>query len=159
VNSLLNNRDGYSVDAICYQYFRVLQLWSPACLYSGMADRILIIDDDEQLVDAYRDYLAETGYEVDCAQELEEAQTLLSHFSYSIVITDLRLSRLAFGGLDVIKHVRESSAQTRIIVLTAYGWPELKAEATASGADAFLRKPMRLKELGKTIVQLAGGTA
>ena len=84
---------------------------------------------------------------------------MLSHFSYSIVITDLRLSRLAFGGLDVIKHVRESSAQTRIIVLTAYGWPELKAEATASGADAFLRKPMRLKELGKTIVQLAGGTA
>ena len=88
-----------------------------------MVDRILIIDDDEQLVDAYRDYLGDTGYEVDCAQELEEAQTLLSHFSYSIVITDLRLSRLAFGGLDVIKHVRESSAQTRIIVLTAYGWP------------------------------------
>ncbi|MGA7929357.1 MAG: response regulator, partial [Candidatus Sulfotelmatobacter sp.] len=114
-----------------------------------MLDRILIIDDDEQLVDAYREYLVESGYEVDCAQELEEAETLLAHFSYSVVITDLRLSRLAFGGLDVIKHVRESSAQARIIVLTAYGWPELKAEATASGADAFLRKPMRLKELGK----------
>ena len=124
-----------------------------------MADRILIIDDDEHLVDAYRDYLAESGYEVDCAQELEEAQTLLAHFSYSVVITDLRLSKLAFGGLDVVRHVRENSAQTRIIVLTGYGWPELKAEASASGADAFLRKPMRLNELGKKIVELAGGTA
>ena len=124
-----------------------------------MADRMLIIDDDEQLVDAYRDYLSESGYEVDCAQELEEAQTLLAHFPYSVVITDLRLSKLAFGGLDVIKHVRESSAQTSIIVLTAYGWPELKAEASASGADAFLRKPTRLKELRKTVVELAGGKA
>jgi len=124
-----------------------------------MAARILIIDDDDQLVDAYRDYLTESGFEVDCAQELEEAQTLLSHFSYAVVITDLRLSKLAFGGLEVIKHVREGSLQTRIIVLTAYGWPELKTEASASGADVFLRKPMRLKELGKTVVDLAGARA
>jgi DNA-binding response OmpR family regulator len=124
-----------------------------------MANRVLIIDDDEHLVDAYRDYLSESGYEVDCAQEVEEAQTLLAHFSYSVVITDLRLSKLAFGGLEVIKNVREGSSQTRIIVLTAYGWPELKAEASASGADAFLRKPMRLKELGNTIATLAGGRA
>ena len=121
-----------------------------------MAHRILIIDDDEQLVAAFRDYLSGSGYEVDCAQELEEAQTLLTHFSYSVVITDLRLNKLAFGGLELIKHVRENSLPTRIIVLTAYGWPELKAEASASGADAFLRKPMRLRELGKTIAQVAG---
>src|SRR5215475_16203257 len=98
-----------------------------------MADKILIIEDDEQLVNAYRDYLSEGGYEVDCAQELEEAETLLAHFSYSVVITDLRLSKLAFGGLDLIKHIREHYLTTRIIVLTGYGWPELKSEATASG--------------------------
>lgn len=124
-----------------------------------MADRVLIIDDDEQLLTAYQEYLVGGGYKVDCAHELEEAQTLLDHFSYSVVITDLRLSKLAFGGLDVIKHVHESSPQTRIIVLTGYGWPELKAEASSSGADVFLRKPTQLKELGKTIVQLAGGRA
>ena len=124
-----------------------------------MSHRVLIVDDDEQLLEAYRDYLAEDAYEVDCAQELEEAQTLLTHFSYSVLITDLRLSKLAFGGLDLIKHVRENSLRTRIIVLTAYGWPELKAEATASGADLFLRKPMRLKELGKSVVELAGAMA
>jgi DNA-binding NtrC family response regulator len=142
--------------AACYQCVRAMELWSPACLYIDMADRVLIIDDDEQLVEAYRDYLSDNGYEVDCAQELEEAQTLLAHLSYSLVITDLRLNKLAFGGLDVIKHVRDNSLPTRVIVVTAYGWPELKAEATASGADAFLRKPMRLSELGKAVIQLAG---
>jgi CheY-like chemotaxis protein len=150
---------GYYGDTVCYQCLKGFGLWRPACLYTGMADRVLIIDDDDQLVDAYRDYLSESGYQVDCAQELEEAQTLLAHFSYSVVITDLRLSKLAFGGLDLVKYVREGSLQTRIIVLTAYGWPELKAEASAAGADVFLRKPLRLKELGKTVVELAGASA
>jgi two-component system, OmpR family, response regulator len=122
----------------------------------GMADKILILDDDEQLVDAYREYLTGNGYVVDCAGELEEAQSLLAHFSYSVLITDLRLSKLAFGGLDLVRHVRENSLATRIIVLTAYGWPELKAEAASSGADLFLRKPTELRELGNAIDLLAG---
>jgi len=121
-----------------------------------MADKILILDDDEQLVEAYRDYLTGNGYTVDCARELEEAQSLLAHFSYSVLITDLRLSKLAFGGLDLVKYVRANSFATRIIVLTAYGWPELKAEAAASGADLFLRKPTELRELGNAIDLLVG---
>jgi DNA-binding response OmpR family regulator len=124
-----------------------------------MADKVLIVDDDEHLLGAYRDYLSESGYEVDCAQELEEAQTLLEYFPYSVVITDLRLSKLAFGGLDVIKHIREHALRTRVIVLTAYGWPELKLEAAASGADTFLRKPARLKDLGAAVELLTGAKA
>jgi len=124
-----------------------------------MAGKILIIDDDDQLLSAYRDFLTESGYEIDCAQELEEAQTLLAYFPYSVVITDLRLSKLAFGGLDVIKHIREQSLPTRVIVLTAYGWPELKLEAAASGADTFLRKPTRLRDLGAAVDLLTGAKA
>jgi DNA-binding response OmpR family regulator len=124
-----------------------------------MAGKLLIIDDDEQLLSAYRDYLTESGYEIDCAQELEEAQTLLAYFPYSVVITDLRLSKLAFGGLDIIKHIREQSLPTRVIVLTAYGWPELKLEASASGADTFLRKPTRLRDLGAAVETLIGAKA
>jgi two-component system, NtrC family, response regulator PilR len=125
----------------------------------NMGNRLLIVDDDEHLVKAYREYLAWNGYRVDSALELEEAQTLLAHFSYAVVITDLRLSKLAFGGLELVKHVHENSPQTNIIVLTAYGWPELKAEAASSGADAFLRKPTALKEIARTIEELAGDIA
>jgi DNA-binding response OmpR family regulator len=121
-----------------------------------MADKVLIIEDDEQLLNAYREYLSERGYEVDCAQEIEEAQTLLAFFPYSVIITDLRLSKLTFGGLDVIKHVREQSLPVRVIVLSAYGWPELKSEASKSGADAFLQKPARLRDLGAAVDMLIG---
>lgn len=124
-----------------------------------MKDRILIVDDDDQLVNAYREYLSGLGYPVDAAGEIEEAQALLAHFPYSVVITDLRLSRLSFGGLDLVKFIRDISLPTRVVVLTAYGWPELKAEAANQGVDAFLRKPMRLSDLGKTIEILSGGRA
>lgn len=124
-----------------------------------MAEKILIIDDDEQLTNAYQEYLCSLGYQVDCAQELEEAETLLAHFSYSVVITDLRLSKLGFGGLDLVRHIRELSLKTRIIVLTGYGWPELKAEASAHQVDAFVKKPTRLKALAKTIGRLTGAEA
>jgi DNA-binding response OmpR family regulator len=127
--------------------------------YQSMRERILIIDDDEQLLNAYREYLSRRGYQVDCTQELEEAQTLIAHFPYSVVVTDLRLNKLGFGGLDLVKHIREQSLPIRIVVLTAYGWPELRAEASVQGADVFLRKPTRLAELGETICQLAGGKA
>jgi DNA-binding NtrC family response regulator len=125
----------------------------------GMQERLLIVDDDDQLVNAYRDYFSQLGYFVDTAGEVEEAETLLSHLSYSAVITDLRLSRLTFGGLDLVKFIRDNSLPTRVVVLTAYGWPELKTEAVRSGVDAFLRKPMCLSDLAKTIQLVCGGTA
>ncbi len=71
---------------------------NPLALLSVMTEKILIIDDDEQLTTAYRDYLEKLDYQVDCAREVEEAETLLTHFNYSVVITDLRLSKLGFGG-------------------------------------------------------------
>jgi DNA-binding response OmpR family regulator len=124
-----------------------------------MPSKVLIIDDDEQLANGYKEYLLARGFQVDCAHELEEAQTLLAHFSYSVVITDLRLSKLAFGGLDLIRHIRELSLPTRIIVLTGYGWPELKAEALTHRVDAFVRKPTRLSDLAETIDLLTGADA
>ena len=124
-----------------------------------MTDRILILDDDDQLAYAYKEHFSALGYSVDCAQELEEAEALLAHFPYSVVITDLRLSKLGFGGLELVKHIREQSLKTRIVVLTGYGWPELKSEALANHVDAFIRKPTRLTDLVHTIGQLTGGQA
>ena len=124
-----------------------------------MAERILIIDDDDQLTNAYKEYLCTKGYEVDCAHELEEAQTLLAHFSYAVVITDLRLTKLGFGGLDLIKHIRDLGLNTRIIVFTGYGWPEIRAEISSQHVDAFLRKPTRLSEVEKALGALVGARA
>jgi DNA-binding NtrC family response regulator len=121
-----------------------------------MTERILIIDDDEQLVKAYKEHFTALGYHVDCAAEIEEAQTLLAYFSYSVIVTDLRLSKLGFDGLSLVKYVREQSLPTRVVVLTGYGWPEIKAEARSQGVDAFVQKPTKLSTLTQTINSLTG---
>jgi DNA-binding response OmpR family regulator len=124
-----------------------------------MSERILFLDDDEQLTRGFKEYLSEQGYEVDCAQEAEEAEALLAHFPYSVVVTDLRLSKLGFGGLEFVKHVRELSRRTRVIVLTGYSWPEIEAEALSHQIDAFVRKPTRMHDLSETIAMVIGGQA
>jgi DNA-binding response OmpR family regulator len=121
-----------------------------------MNPRILVLEDDDQLLMSYREFLTDEGYQVDCAQEVEEAQALLAHFTYALVITDLRLSKVGFGGLDFLKYVRQLSSQIRIIVLTGYSWPEIEAEALTHQIDAFVRKPTQLAELLDTIEMLMG---
>ena len=124
-----------------------------------MNQPILIVEDDDQVATSLREYLELSGYLVDQARELEEAQTLLNHIEYGVVITDLRLGTRGFTGLDILRQMRETSQAARTIVITGYAWPELQAEASAMGAHAFLQKPVPLTDLETTLALMTGGEA
>jgi DNA-binding response OmpR family regulator len=99
------------------------------------------------------------GYCVDTAQELAEAERLVEETIYDAVIQDLRLSpALKPDGLEMIKFVRSRNSRTRIIVLTAYGSPDMEKEALENGANAFLRKPKPLSQLAQVIQGLIEST-
>ena len=116
--------------------------------------RILIVDDEEPILFAMREYFAAHGFSVDCARETAEAESLLAHNDYGVAILDLRLSGTPGAeGLDLVASVRAISPATRIILLTAYGSREIEAEARRLGADAFLHKPKPLAE----VAQIASG--
>jgi len=113
-----------------------------------MKARMLVVDDEESILLAIREYFVPLRYEVDCAQELEEAEALLSHIRYGLLIADLRLTGIHGNeGLELIRFVRERSPWTRIVVLTGYGSPEMESEAIERGVDAFLQKPVPLAAL------------
>src|SRR5262245_25147354 len=108
--------------------------------------RMLVVDDEESIRHALRAYFTSRGYEVDCAQELAEAQVLMEGVDYEVAIVDLRLTGIGRSeGLDVVTCLRERNANARIVLLTAHGSPALEAEAKRRGADAFLHKPQRLQ--------------
>jgi len=127
-----------------------------------MSDKILIVDDEEAILFAMRDYLTACGGEVDCAQDLDEAQALLSASHYAVVIADLRLTGLGgTEGLQLVSLVRNQSPGTRVVVLTAYGTQEMESEALRRGADAVLRKPKPLNQILQVVsglVQLSKTT-
>ena len=112
--------------------------------------RILVIDDEEVILDAARDYFTASGFVVDCAREREEAEALLATEDYELVISDMRLTG-AHGreGLELLGLLRERCPRTRTIILTAYRSPELEGEVLRRGADRFLQKPIPLAEVAR----------
>jgi DNA-binding response OmpR family regulator len=122
--------------------------------------RLLIVDDEAAIRFALSDYFRECGWEVDTAAEKEEAEALLAHTEYAVVIADLRLTGIyGIEGLDIIQWSRHLRPETRVVILTGNGTPEIEAEARRRGADAFLHKPLPLPELERVVAGLTGRTA
>ncbi len=122
---------------------------------SAPRHRILIVDDEELIVQAMKKYFTGLGYDVDTAFELEESQALLAHHRYHLVIADLRLTGVGgVEGLQIVSDVRQRYADARVILLSAYGTPEIERESYQRGADAFLHKPKAMMEIAQVAVSL-----
>ncbi len=119
--------------------------------------RLLIVDDEAAIRFALSEYFRENGWAVDAASEKEEAEALLSCTEYAVVIADLRLTGIyGVEGLDIIQLSRHLRPETRVVLLTGNGTPELEAEARRRGADAFLNKPLPLPQLEAVVDSLFG---
>ncbi|MBA2491246.1 MAG: response regulator [Gammaproteobacteria bacterium] len=125
-----------------------------------MATKILIVDDERAILFAMREYFAAYGFDVDCARDRQEAETLLIEQSYAVLITDLRLTGSEdTDGLDIVRFALERHTSTRSILLTAYGTPEIERMASALGVSVCLSKPRPLDEILETVVELLEETA
>jgi two-component system OmpR family response regulator len=115
------------------------------------------VDDEEPILFAMQEYFGAFGYQVDCARELEEAEALLTTVEYALVVADLRLTGIyGVEGLELVGYVRQRCPRTRVVLLTAYGSPEIESEARRLGVDAFIYKPKPLPELAQIVFALLG---
>jgi DNA-binding NtrC family response regulator len=124
-----------------------------------MNSRLLIVDDEESILFAFRQYFSSRGCNVHIAQEIEEAEAMICNTEYDVVVADVRLSGIQGAeGLDLVSFIRERSVTTRIIVLTAYATQLYKEVALSRGADVFLQKPVPLKKLSELITGFCNHT-
>lgn len=122
-----------------------------------MSHRILIVEDDGAVRSLLREILRRHGYEVETAGGLEEARELLRNRSYSLVFTDLRLGGThGLEGFDILRQIRRISPVTRTVILTGGADLDLEKQALDQRADAFLRKPVGMREIGAVAAQLLG---
>ena len=110
----------------------------------NQSQRILVVDDEPQIARVMRRSLAARGYEVQVANEGEEALDIFNAWSPDLVITDLSMPNM--GGLELCRRVRATS-QTPIIVLSVKGEERTKVEALDAGADDYVTKPFGMDEL------------
>ncbi len=117
--------------------------------------RLLIVDDETELTQALGDYLRGPGIEILTASELEEAQALIERKDIDLVIADLKLTgQFGLEGFQLLTFARERSPLTHVLLLTAYGSPEVEAEALRRGAKFCFNKPLPMETLAGAIRSL-----
>ncbi len=123
-----------------------------------MTRSILLVDDEEPILFALSEFLAAEGWDVWAARELEEAEALLATRRFEAAIADLRLT--GYGGaegLEILQTIHARYPKTRVILLTAYGSPEVEARARALGVDCILHKPQPLSFIAGIVTHLVEG--
>ena len=107
--------------------------------------RILVVDDEPTMADSLKQNLVEDGYGVDTAATGAEAIELFDQGGHHIAICDLQLPDI--GGLEVMRHIKDTRPTTEVIVVTGHGSVAKAVEATKAGAFDFVDKPFDFEEL------------
>jgi DNA-binding NtrC family response regulator len=111
----------------------------------GEVRKMLVVDDEPGMRQLLQSAFEERGFEVAVASNGDRAVDRLENDDYDLVITDLKMpGRDGFGVLRAVKGV---SADTKVIILTAYGSIEKAVEAMQMGASDFIAKPFKLAEI------------
>jgi DNA-binding NtrC family response regulator len=108
---------------------------------------VLLVDDDPGMLRALNKVLTGEGADVTCAEWAGDAIEMLTarQKEVHLVITDLRMPILT--GMTVVYAIHKVFPELPVIVLTAFGSPEVKAECLRQGAAAFLEKPLDTEQL------------
>ena len=106
--------------------------------------RILIVDDERQIIRVLRTALQSSGYEVTTAADGLEAFDSFQHQLPDLIITDLAMPHM--NGVELTQAVRAATS-TPILVLSVRDGDAMKVRALDSGADDYLTKPFSMPEL------------
>lgn len=124
------------------------------------AARILIADDQRDVLEALRLLLKGDGYQIDTAESPAAVLRMLERREYDVVLIDLNYARDTTSGqegLDLLAHLRAADDSLPVVVMTAWGSVSLAVEAMRRGARDFIEKPWdneRLQAILRTQIEL-----
>ena len=113
---------------------------------------LLVIEDERALCETIVRSLRHQAYSVDCCYDGEKALELLGVERYDLVLLDLNLP--GKDGMTVLRTLRQTDRETRVLILSARSEVEDKVEGLDAGANDYLAKPFHLAELEARIRSL-----
>ena len=122
----------------------------------GNSAKLLIIDDNEELLDALCNFFTMKNYEVVRAPNGLEGLKIIEaeKEGFDLLITDLVMPNVS--GVGIISIIKKKYPQTPVIAITGWGeFPEALAEEAK--ADRILKKPFELEELSNVVEELVKG--
>jgi DNA-binding response OmpR family regulator len=119
-----------------------------------MAKRVLVVDDEPNIVMSLRFLMEREGFEVEVAPTGEAALEALQRAPADLVLLDVMMPKL--DGFEVCQRIRTNPAwaKTKIVMLTARGREIERDKGLALGADAYVTKPFSTRELVARVKQM-----
>ncbi len=109
------------------------------------SERVMIVDDEESIREWLSIALKKQGYEIDCAQNGEEALRLFKQDRYDAIITDIKMPKV--DGLELLREIKSIDPSANVIMTTAFGSMESAIEALRGGASDYITKPFKIEEV------------
>lgn len=121
-----------------------------------LGGRILVADDREYIREFLKDFLVLEGFEVDVAQDGDEAIAKASQRHYDLVLSDIKMP--GRNGYEVFAGVRSIDPKTKVILMTAYGYDPSHSivKAAEFGLSDVLYKPFQMARVREAIVKALG---
>ena len=107
--------------------------------------RILVVEDEVILCEDIAKGLRLDGYEVDVCYFGDEAMELIYEEKYDLIVLDLNLPKV--DGMEILKELRKTDKETRVIILSARSGIQDKVDGLDAGANDYLAKPFHFAEL------------
>jgi DNA-binding NtrC family response regulator len=114
-----------------------------------MAERLLIVEDEETLRESLRRVFLREGYDVEVAGSAEAACKLFDEKSFELIITDIILP--GADGIELLKKCREHTPDQIVIIVTAFASLETAVEALRAGAYDYIVKPIMHDEIKRIV--------
>ncbi|MBS1810070.1 MAG: sigma-54-dependent Fis family transcriptional regulator [Acidobacteria bacterium] len=107
---------------------------------------ILVIDDDLDTCNFLREIFEDQGWRVRTAQSAEAALAAVQNKSFNLIVSDINLND-SLNGIALLKHFRQFSPSSQVILISGFGTLETAIEAVKEGAFDFISKPFNVQEI------------
>ena len=112
--------------------------------------RILIVDDEADILNALQTHLEMDGYAIDIADSAGTALEKITTQKFHIVLTDINMPKM--DGIELLEKIKENHGETIVIMVTAYSSMMKVLNSRIYGATDYILKPFRdLSEVDKVI--------
>ncbi len=114
-----------------------------------MGLKVLVVDDEKDIVEVIQDRLEAYGFTVATAGTGLEALRKLSTEKFDGIFLDVKMPEM--GGIEALEEIRKRDSKTPIIIITSSSTKESAIEAMAKGANEYVLKPFEWEELKSKI--------
>ncbi|MFA5143606.1 MAG: response regulator [Candidatus Omnitrophota bacterium] len=113
--------------------------------------KLLIVDDEKGITDALKSFFEHRGFSAKAVSSGEEALEVIKKDKPGIVFLDITMRGMS--GLETLKHIKDTDASIKVIMLTVHNEEEIIEQAKKLGADEYITKPFRIDYLEEVVTK------